>query len=262
MIARIGGSARYVVTWLAILHCSTCASAAFWLNYMQTPNARLISCAYARICEQSPRLLHLTWPDAGDWIPAMGNFFSLARSGRRGRHEHSRALADGFGCRRGAQCAAAPGHRRGAGRQGGRRQCGRGSIFRSLAAVAPAPIAARPGAVRQSLADPDRAGARPRRGGQRIQGRSRHAAQSRRPARRSARGAAARASRLRGGDAAGAHHRRQDGSAAYPSRRGAFGDRARRDAGARNQESAVRHPRRGAAPGAIGQTTTTARSPG
>ena len=34
------------------------------------------------------------------------------------------------------------------------------------------------------------------------------------------------------GDAAGAHHRRQNGSPAHPSRRRAFGDRARRHAGA------------------------------
>ena len=64
---------------------------------------------------------------------------------------------------------------------------------------------------------------------------------------------------LRRGDAAGAHHRRQDGPPAHPSRRGALGDRARRHAGPRDQESAVRHPRRGAAARAIGRTTTTAR---
>ena len=40
--------------------------------------------------------------------------------------------------------------------------------------------------------------------------------------------------------------RRQDGPPAHPSRRRAFGDRACRHAGARNQKSAVRHSRRGA----------------
>ena len=92
-----------------------------------------------------------------------------------------------------------------------------------------------------------------RRGGQRIQGRSRHAAQSRRAPGRSARRAAAGAAGPRGRDAAGAHDRRQDGPPAHPSRRRALGDRARRHAGARDQESAVRHPRRGATARAVGR---------
>ena len=100
----------------------------------------------------------------------------------------------------------------------------------------------------------------PRRGGQRIQGRSRHAAQSRRPPGRPACRAAAGAAGPRRGDAAGAHHRRQDGPPAHPSRRGALGDRARRHAGARDQEPAVGHSRRGAAARAIRRATTTARS--
>ncbi len=99
----------------------------------------------------------------------------------------------------------------------------------------------------------DRAGARARRGGQRIQGRSRHAAQSRRAPGRPACRAAAGAAGPRGRHAAGAHHRRQDGPPAHPSRRRALGHRARRHAGARDQESAVRHPRRGAAARAIGR---------
>ena len=56
-------------------------------------------------------------------------------------------------------------------------------------------IAARPGAVRKPVAGAHRPGARARSGGQRVQGRSRHAAQSRRAPRRSARGAAAGAAR-------------------------------------------------------------------
>ncbi len=122
----------------------------------------------------------------------------------------------------------------------------------SLAAAAPPP-AARAGAVRQPAAGADRAGARARRGGQRIQGRSRHAAQSGRAPGRPARRAAAGARRPRGDHAAGAHHRRQDGPPAHPSRRRALGDRARRHAGARDQEPALRHPRRGAAARAVGR---------
>ena len=60
-------------------------------------------------------------------------------------------------------------------------------------------------------------------------------------------------SRPRRGDAARAHHRRQNGPPAHPSRRRAFGDRARRHAGARDQKSAVRHSRRGAIARAIGR---------
>ena len=54
-------------------------------------------------------------------------------------------------------------------------------------------------------------------------------------------------------DASGAHHRRQDGPAADPSRRRPLDHGARRDAGARDQEPALGHPRRGAAPRAIGR---------
>ena len=103
------------------------------------------------------------------------------------------------------------------------------------------------------LAHACRAGAPERCRGQRIQSRSRHAAQSRRSFGRSARRATGGAARLRGGDAAGAIDRRQDGSAAHPSRRGPFGDRARRHACARDQESAVRYSRRCAVAGAIGR---------
>ena len=155
--------------------------------------------------------------------------------------------------RRGAQRAAASGHHGLARRQDRRRQCRGRIVLRGVAAAAAPPRAARPGAVRQPAAGADRAGARARRRGQRIQGRSRHAAQSRRAPGRSARRAAAGAARPRRGDAAGAHHRRQDGPPAHPSRRRALGDRARRHAGARDQEPAVGHPRRRAAARAVGR---------
>ena len=68
--------------------------------------------------------------------------------------------------------------------------------------------------------------------GQRVQGRSGHAADRRRPPGGPSRRAAHRAARPYRRDAAGAHHRRQDGPAIDASKRGAFGDRAGRDAGA------------------------------
>ncbi len=79
------------------------------------------------------------------------------------------------------------------------------------------------------------------------------AAQSGRPAGRPACRAAAGASRPCRGDAPGAHHRRQDGPPADASRRGALGDRAGRDAGARDQESAVGHSRRRATARTVGR---------
>ena len=54
-------------------------------------------------------------------------------------------------------------------------------------------------------------------------------------------------------DAAGAHHCRQDGPPAHPSRCRPLGDRARRHAGARDQEPAVRYPRRRATAGDLGR---------
>ena len=74
------------------------------------------------------------------------------------------------------------------------RQCGGGILLRGLAAAAAPPYAAGARAVRQPAAGADRAGARARRCGQRIQGRSWHSAQSRRTAGRSACRAAAGAS--------------------------------------------------------------------
>ena len=59
--------------------------------------------------------------------------------------------------------------------------------------------------------------------------------------------------RRRRDHAAGAHDRRQDGSAAHASRGGPLDHGARRHAGPRDQEPAVRHPGRGAAARAIGQ---------
>ena len=117
-------------------------------------------------------------------------------------------------------------------RQDRRRQHGRRILFRDFDPVSAAPVAEGTGAVRQPVAGADRSGALQRLAGQRIQGRSRHAAHRRRPPGRSARRAAHRAARPYRRDAAGAHHRRQDGPAADPSQRRAFGDRAGGDAGA------------------------------
>ena len=148
--------------------------------------------------------------------------------------------------RRGAQRAAAAGHHGRRRRPDRRRQCRGRKLLRGFGAAAAPADAARSRAVRQPAAGAGRAGAPPRRRGERIQGRPVDPAQSRRPAGRSARRAAAGAARSCRGDAAGAHHRRQDGPPAHPSRRGALGERARRHAGARDQEPAVGHPRRGA----------------
>ncbi len=62
-----------------------------------------------------------------------------------------------------------------------------------------------------------------------------------------------RCGRRRHRDAAGAHHRRQDGPATHPSRRRAVDHGAWGDAGPRDQEPALRNPRRGAIAGAIRQ---------
>ena len=151
------------------------------------------------------------------------------------RHRHRRY---------GAQRAAASGHHGGAGRQDRRGQRRGRGLLRSLDAAAAPPRVARSRAVRLAAARADRAGAQPRLGGERISRRSLDAAQSGRAAGRSQRRARAGAAGPCGGDAAGAHHRRQDGPPAHPSRRRALGDRARLDAGARDQEPALRHPRR------------------
>ena len=84
------------------------------------------------------------------------------------------------------QRAAASGDHGLARRPDRRRQCRRRAILRGLDPAAAPAHAARPGAVRLAAARADRAGAPARRGGQRIQGRSRHPAQSGRAARRSA----------------------------------------------------------------------------
>ena len=74
--------------------------------------------------------------------------------------------------RGGAQRVAAPGHHGGGGRQDRRRQCGGRSLLRGIAADAAAALAARSRAVRQPVAGACRPGARARRRGQRIPGRS------------------------------------------------------------------------------------------
>ena len=189
-------------------------------------------------------------------LPASGSAQQRGTNARGRPHEPARADAD-----------AAFGHR---GRRARRAAASRSSWSRPTAAIANANAAAEsffeaslPLLRRHRLRDlvpfgsplarAHRAGARARRGGQRVQGRSRHAAQSRRAPGRPVRGAAAGAAGPRGRHAAGAHDRRQDGPPAHPSRRRALGDRARGHARARDQESALRHPRRGAAARAIGR---------
>ena len=128
-----------------------------------------------------------------------------------------------------------------------RRQRCRRSVLRNVCR-GPAPsFGARSCAVRQPAAAADRPGAGPRRRRQRISRRSRHAAQSRRAHRRSSRRAARRAHRPCRRDAAGAHACGQDGPATHAPRCRALGDRACRNARARDQESVVRDPRRRAA---------------
>ena len=68
-----------------------------------------------------------------------------------------------------------------------------------------------------------------------------------------------RTARLRRRDVSGAVDGRQDRPPDDASRRGALGHRPRGDAGARDQEPAVRHPRRGAVAGDGAVATRTAR---
>ena len=187
---------------------------------------------------------------------------AFARLRRRPRHEPARAhavLPSGHRRRR-ARCVAASGDHGGGRRQDRQRQCGGGILLRGVAAAAAAARAAANwcrSAVRLlALIEQVRTRGAPVNEYKVDLGTP---AQSRRAAGRSARRAAAGAARPRRGDAAGAHHRRQDGPPAHASRRRALGDRARRHAGARDQESALRHPRRGAAAGTVGTATTTAR---